>query len=113
MIDFRYHLVSIIAIFFALATGIILGAGPLDEQVDQTLVDQIPQLRDENQQLRDQIVALEADLAYEETFVDSSAPLLVADRLADRRVGSIGRASETSAYRAPIRYPMNAPIGPA
>ena len=89
MIDFRYHLVSIIAIFFALATGIILGAGPLDEQVDQTLVDQIPQLRDENQQLRDQIVALEADLAYEETFVDSSAPLLVADRLADRRVALV------------------------
>ena len=49
VIDFRYHLVSIIAIFFALATGIILGAGPLDEQVNETLVDQIPQLRDENQ----------------------------------------------------------------
>jgi Copper transport outer membrane protein, MctB len=89
VIDFRYHLVSIIAIFFALATGIILGAGPLDEQVDETLVDQIPQLRDENQQLRDQIVALEADLAYEESFVNSSAPLLVDDLLVDRRVALV------------------------
>jgi hypothetical protein len=89
VIDFRYHLVSIIAIFFALATGIILGAGPLDEQVNETLVDQIPQLRDENQQLRDQIVALEADLTFEETFVDSVAPSLVRDRLADRRVALV------------------------
>ena len=89
MIDFRYHLVSIIAIFFALATGIILGAGPLDEQVNETLVDQIPELRDENQQLRDQIVALEADLAYEESFVEGVAPTLVRDRLTDRQVALV------------------------
>ncbi|NIS33816.1 MAG: copper transporter, partial [Actinobacteria bacterium] len=31
MIDFRYHLVSIIAVFFALAVGIVLGAGPLGD----------------------------------------------------------------------------------
>jgi hypothetical protein len=89
VIDFRYHLVSIIAIFFALATGIILGAGPLDEQVNETLVDQIPQLRDENQQLRDQIVGLEADLAFEESFIEGVAPTLVADRLADRQVALV------------------------
>jgi hypothetical protein len=89
VIDFRYHLVSIIAIFFALATGIILGAGPLDEQVDETLVDQIPQLRDENQQLRDQIVALEADLAFEESFVESVSPALVDGLLTDRQVALV------------------------
>jgi Copper transport outer membrane protein, MctB len=89
VIDFRYHLVSIIAIFFALATGIILGAGPLKEPVDETLADRIPELRDENQQLRDQIVALEADLAFEESFVDAAAPTLVGDRLTDRWVALV------------------------
>jgi hypothetical protein len=103
VIDFRYHLVSIIAIFFALATGIILGAGPLDEQVDETLVDQIPQLRDENQQLRDQIVALEADLAFEETFVDSVAPSLVRDRLADRRVALVALPGADEEQVAAVR----------
>ena len=103
VIDFRYHLVSIIAIFFALATGIILGAGPLDEQVDETLVDQIPQLRDENQQLRDQIVALEADLAFEESFVDSSAPLLVGELLADRRVALVALPGADDEQVAAIR----------
>ena len=31
MIDFRYHLVSLISVFLALAVGIALGAGPLKE----------------------------------------------------------------------------------
>ena len=103
MIDFRYHLVSIIAIFFALATGIILGAGPLDEQVDETLVDQIPQLRDENQQLRDQIVALESDLAYEETFVEGVAPSLVGDRLTNRQVALVALPGSDEEQVAAVR----------
>lgn len=86
MIDFRYHLVSIIAIFFALATGIVLGAGPLDEQVDETLADQLAALREQNQQLRDQVVALEANTAYQESFIQTVTPQLVGDRLSDRDV---------------------------
>ncbi|MDU2059289.1 MAG: copper transporter, partial [Dermabacter sp.] len=37
MIDFRYHLVSLVAVFLALAIGIVLGAGPLRDGVGQTL----------------------------------------------------------------------------
>ena len=37
MIDFRYHLVSIASIFMALAVGIVLGAGPLKEDIGNTL----------------------------------------------------------------------------
>ena len=108
MIDFRYHLVSIIAIFFALATGIILGAGPLDEQVDETLVDQIPQLREENQQLRDQIVAMEANLAFEETFVESVAPTLVADRLIDRQAALVELPGADEEQVAAVRAQLEA-----
>ena len=35
LIDFRYHLVSIVSIFLALAVGIVLGAGPLKERARQ------------------------------------------------------------------------------
>ena len=35
VIDFRYHLVSIVSIFLALAVGIVLGAGPLKEDLGQ------------------------------------------------------------------------------
>lgn len=40
MVNFRYHLVSLVAIFVALAIGVILGAGPLQVRVSQSLTTQ-------------------------------------------------------------------------
>jgi len=37
MINFRYHVVSIIGIFIALAVGIVLGAGPLQRSINANL----------------------------------------------------------------------------
>jgi len=34
MINFRYHVVSIIGIFIALAVGVVLGAGPLQRTIN-------------------------------------------------------------------------------
>ena len=52
MIDFRYHLVSLISVFIALAVGIALGAGPLKETIGDTLTGQVSQLREEKDALR-------------------------------------------------------------
>ena len=41
MIDFRYHLVSIVAIFLALALGIVLGSTTLSNSVGDTLRKQV------------------------------------------------------------------------
>ena len=46
MIDFRYHLVSLVAVFIALAVGIALGAGPLREGISSTLESEVAQLRE-------------------------------------------------------------------
>jgi hypothetical protein len=37
LIDFRYHLVSLVAVFLALAAGIVLGAGPLNDTLGHAL----------------------------------------------------------------------------
>ena len=37
MIDFRYHLVSLAAVLIALSIGIVLGAGPLNDNIGSTL----------------------------------------------------------------------------
>lgn len=37
MINFRYHLVSLIAVFVALAIGIVLGAGPLQARINRSV----------------------------------------------------------------------------
>ncbi|WP_165367983.1 copper transporter [Phytoactinopolyspora endophytica] len=89
MIDFRYHLVSIIAIFFALATGIVLGAGPLSDTIDDTLTDQTADLREENRGLRDELESAGEEQAYQEAFVDEVMPRLVSGQLQDQRVAII------------------------
>lgn len=86
MIDFRYHLVSIIAVFFALAVGIVLGAGPLGERVDENLPEQLNAVREENQGLRDQVRALEADQEFRDGFVDVVSNELVGNRLSGRDI---------------------------
>lgn len=45
MVDFRYHLVSLIAVFMALAVGVVLGAGPLQNSIGSALNDQVESLR--------------------------------------------------------------------
>ncbi|OKL54815.1 hypothetical protein BSZ39_02230 [Bowdeniella nasicola] len=52
MIDFRYHLVSLISVFLALAVGIVLGAGPLREGISDTLTGQVQELRTDRDNLR-------------------------------------------------------------
>ena len=52
VIDFRYHIVSLISVFLALAVGIALGAGPLKETIGDTLTGQVEQLRGEKDALR-------------------------------------------------------------
>ncbi len=89
MIDFRYHLVSIIAVFFALAAGIVLGAGPLGDTVDDTLAEQTSSLRDENRELREQLEATEADTAYQQAFLEEVTPRLVTGQLEGENVGII------------------------
>jgi len=44
VIDFRYHLVSIAAVFLALAVGIVLGSGPLKDDISGFLEDRTAQL---------------------------------------------------------------------
>lgn len=54
MIDFRYHLVSLVAVFIALAVGIVLGAGPLREGISDTLEGEISDLRQDRAEVRAQ-----------------------------------------------------------
>ncbi|HLV55933.1 MAG TPA: copper transporter [Actinotalea caeni] len=89
MIDFRYHIVSLIAVFLALAVGVVLGAGPLRGSLGEQLTAQIETLREEKEALR---VELEAAAAANEDmveFVDAAAPTLLQDALAETGVAVV------------------------
>ncbi|WP_046468483.1 copper transporter [Allosalinactinospora lopnorensis] len=79
MIDFRYHLVSIVAIFLSLAVGVVLGTTMLQDPLLNTLKAETADLREQSEQLRsekdiadqlnaggDEMVAAHADDMLEE-----------------------------------------------
>ena len=86
MIDFRYHLVSLISVFLALAVGIVLGAGPLRENLGDQLAGQVEQLRTEKDQLRTQSDELATRNDQLGSFVSEVGPELVSGTLAGKQV---------------------------
>ncbi|MGN8246331.1 copper transporter [Cellulomonas soli] len=89
MIDFRYHIVSLISVFLALAVGIALGAGPLEQTIGDTLTGQVEQLRAEKDEMRAELDTTQEDLSQVTAFVDASAPQLLEGALLDRRVAVV------------------------
>lgn len=77
MIDFRYHIVSIVAIFMALAVGIVLGSGPLKDDISGFLEDRTQQLAQEKVDLQSEVSALREEIDSSEQFAELSQPVLV------------------------------------
>ena len=89
MIDFRYHIVSLVSVFLALAVGIVLGAGPLKETIGNTLTDQVELLRGEKDALRAELDVAQADVAEAEALFTAAVPAVVDGVLPERRVALI------------------------
>ncbi|QWC85173.1 copper transporter [Nocardioidaceae bacterium] len=77
MISFRYHVVTLVSVFLALAVGIALGGGPLQGEVDDSLVGQIEADRARKATLSDRISALRSDLRYTDAFAEALSPEVV------------------------------------
>ncbi|NAZ81797.1 copper transporter [Kineococcus sp. R8] len=89
MIDFRYHVVSLVSVFIALAVGIVLGAGPLNEGISVGITEQVNQLTAEKNQLRtERDQALEASDAKDD-WATAVGPALVARQLTGRSVAVV------------------------
>lgn len=90
MIDFRYHLVSLISVFMALAVGIVLGAGPLKESIGDTLTGEVDALRQTAADLRTELDETGVVLGQTEDAFAAVAPDLLDGILDGRRVAVIG-----------------------
>ncbi|MQY08457.1 copper transporter [Actinomadura macrotermitis] len=86
MIDFRYHLVSIVAIFLSLALGIILGSTTLSDSVTSGLKRETTSLAKRNDALRQEQSRLTTQLKGDDQFARVLGPQLVADRLKGQSV---------------------------
>ncbi|SFO79469.1 Copper transport outer membrane protein, MctB [Geodermatophilus dictyosporus] len=93
MIDFRYHLVSLIAVFLAIALGLVIGATQLSGPLLDNLQGQVASLQEDKRALEDQTQGLQAQADTSNAFESAVAPALVAGTLVDRDVLLV-RASE-------------------
>ncbi len=84
MIDFRYHLVSTVAIFLALTVGIVLGSTMLQDPLLHTLKEETEQLRLQSERLR-------ADKDVADQFNTGAAQLIAAYEtvMLDRRLTDV------------------------
>jgi hypothetical protein len=89
VIDFRYHLVSIVSIFLALAVGIVLGAGPLKEDLGNTLTRELTQLRQDKTGLRADLTAAQKGINARDTWAEAVAPTVVGGSLTGKTVAIV------------------------
>ncbi|HZW44767.1 MAG TPA: copper transporter [Dermatophilaceae bacterium] len=89
MIDFRYHLVSIVSIFLALAVGIVLGAGPLKGDLGTRLTQETTALRADKAELRTELDAEKRGTAARDSFSSSVAPVIMKGQLKGKTVALV------------------------
>jgi hypothetical protein len=86
VIDFRYHLVSLIAVFLAVALGIIIGTTALNKPILAGIQDQVTALEKDKRNLEDRTQNLQAQLDVSDAFEEAVAPTLVDGTLSGKSV---------------------------
>jgi hypothetical protein len=81
MINFRFHLVSITAVFLALAAGITIGAGVVDRATVDQIEGQLSSIRKNREETRAENARLSADLSHWGQFSEQAGDRLVAHHL--------------------------------
>ncbi|MBE0467833.1 MAG: copper transporter [Candidatus Desulforudis sp.] len=89
IIDIRYHIASLVAVFLALGIGILVGSSILgvdtlasqQEQIAERLENHLNELREENRMVRAEVTALEAEIDLQSQFLKDVLPFLVGGRL--------------------------------
>jgi hypothetical protein len=83
----RYHATSLIAVFLALAVGIVIGAALGGDTIDNTRKDLEQSLTGNLQDARDRADELSGELSRADEFSSRVYPVLVRDQLRERRIG--------------------------
>lgn len=99
----RYHLASLVAVFVALAIGILIGVGLAGDVVTSASEELKQSLRSDLDEAEAEIDALDERLARELEFEALAYPALVDRRLAGQRVGLISFGEPAEELVADVR----------
>ena len=86
MVDFRYHLISLVAVFLALGLGILIGSAALGQDVPKRIEANIDDVRERNNQLQQEVTELDRRIQSDESFAQAVEPYLLDGELAQREV---------------------------
>src|SRR4051812_16595331 len=89
MLDFRYHALSLVAVFLALAIGIVLGVTIGDSLVSDAERSLRGDLRADVERARSDEAIARAELAGRDRMLDQVYPLLANARLSGERVALV------------------------
>ena len=90
MINFRYHVVSLTAVFLALAIGLVVGTAALNGPVADSFKDQVSALSKDNSNFRAQANQYREELNRAQTFATEVAPALLNGKLTGRKLLLLG-----------------------
>jgi hypothetical protein len=96
VIDFRYHLVSLIAVFLAVALGIVIGTTQLNDPISADIEARVEQLEQDKRDLEDQTQELSARVETSDAFGQAVASPLVEGALTDSSVLVIATSEDVT-----------------
>lgn len=103
MISLRYHIISIAAVFLALAVGVLLGSSTLSRTIFGGLSDERSDLAKQVSDLQGERNALNAKLVGEDAFAGSIGPMALRGELDQRTVVLVTTADAKPADRDAIK----------
>lgn len=84
MINLRYHVVTLVAVFLALAVGVVLGAGPLQSRI--SAASEGTDLAERAAGLEEQLATLEGSAVQQEAFIAGIAKEILPGSLSGKKV---------------------------
>lgn len=111
MIDFRYHVVSIIAVFLALALGLFVGSTSLQDAVVHTISTKADSVKHDNDALTSQVHTLQGQVSASEKFDKALLPYAVSGRLSGQLVSVVSAPGTSESMRKQVIAAVDAAGG--
>jgi hypothetical protein len=103
MLDFRYHALSLVAVFLALGIGIVLGSSLGDTVVSNANKDIASSLRGDVIDARNQAREANAAVGQRERFLDAAFPRIAGGALSGRTVAIVSSGALPSGVQSDVR----------
>jgi hypothetical protein len=101
--DFRYHALSLVAVFLALGIGIVLGASLGDSVISQANKDVRSSLRSDVVNARDDARTAEAAVSNRDDFIKAAWPQLAGGKLRRQRIAIVSYGTLPQDVESPVR----------